>query len=401
MSGIFISRQPILDRSMKIFAYELEFNQGLSPTEKHIDATRELIVQTEKEVCFKEIVGDNTAMISLPKELINVETVSSLALSSNIVLEIPNNILKDSTVLNSLKEVKASGSAIALENFTDDDSSVKLAGISEFAKIDNEEYSDAKLRKMVNDLHEKGLKVIAETVETEEMFNYLKKLGFDYFKGHFFTNPVIINGEKLSGNRLSLLQLMAKVNDPETDFHELTQIVSQDVALSHKLLLAINKPAANIPVKVENINDALRYMGLKRLKFWVNMLLLGQLDDVPQELMTTSLIRAKFCEQVAEKSGHNSDKDSYFLVGLFSALGAFFKTPIEDIVPEMPLSEEVITALLTKKGSMGKALFCLIKIEMLCANTDYSTLNYEGLSLTELSSIYLNSTAWAQKAMGT
>lgn len=397
MPNVFIGRQPVLDRDMKVFAYELEFHQGLSPTKKHLDATVELITKTQQEVGFNAIVGDKTAMISLPKDLIRSETINLLELDSNMVLEIPNDVLKDSGVLNTLKDVKSDKTSLALEKFVDDESSVKLAGISQFAKIDNEEFSDVKLKKMINDLHEKGLKIIAERVETEEMFNYLKTIGFDYFKGHFFTNPVIINGEKLAGNKLTLLQLMAKVNDPATDFHELSIIVSQDVSLSHKLLLAVNKPSAMIPVRVENISDALRYMGLKKLKFWVNMLLLDKIDDVPKELMVSSLIRAKFCENMAESSGHKVDKDSYFLVGLFSALGAFFKSPIEDIVTEMPLSDDVVAALVTKKGLMGEALSCLAKIES--TNTNYMDLRFEGIQLTEIANIYLTSSAWAQEAI--
>lgn len=397
MPNVFIGRQPVLDRDMKVFAYELEFHQGLSPTKKHLDATVELITKTQQEVGFNAIVGDKTAMISLPKDLIRSETINLLELDSNMVLEIPNDVLKDSGVLNTLKDVKSDKTSLALEKFVDDESSVKLAGISQFAKIDNEAFSDVKLKKMINDLHEKGLKVIAERVETEEMFNYLKTIGFDYFKGHFFTNPVIINGEKLAGNKLTLLQLMAKVNDPATDFHELSIIVSQDVSLSHKLLLAVNKPSAMIPVRVENISDALRYMGLKKLKFWVNMLLLDKIDDVPKELMVSSLIRAKFCENMAESSGHKVDKDSYFLVGLFSALGAFFKSPIEDIVTEMPLSDDVVAALVTKKGLMGEALSCLAKIES--TNTNYMDLSFEGIQLTEIANIYLTSSAWAQEAI--
>lgn len=397
MSEVFIGRQPILDKNMKLFAYELEFHQGLSPIEDRINATTELIAKTEQEIGFKSIVGNNTAMISFPKELIGTDVINVLDLPSNIVLEIPNDILKDKKTLSALKEVKSEGTSIALENFVDDESSIKLANISDFAKIDNEIYTEIKLKQMISQLHEKNIKVIAERVETEEMFNYLKAIGFDYFKGHFFTNPVIINGNKLSANKLSLLQLMSKINDSKTDFYELNQIISLDVALSHKLLLAVNNPMSMIPIRVESISDALRYMGLKRLKFWINMLLLSQIDDVPKELMISALIRARFCELMAETSGHKVDKDSYFLVGLFSALGAFFKSPIDQIVAEMPLSENVASALLNKQGLMGEALTCLQQIES--TSTEYQELDFQGLNFGEIANIYLSSSAWAQQAV--
>lgn len=397
MSEVFIGRQPILDRNMDVFAYELQFHMGLNPSQQTIAATEELLRKTEAEIGFQTIIGKHAAMMALPKELINSDHLPVFDKGETLVLEIPNDVTHDVEVLKKLKELKLSGSSIALHDYMDDDSSLKLASISDFVKINNEAHTEIKLKQMIQDLHEKGIKVIAERVETEEMFRYLKNLGFDYFQGHFFTNPVIINGEKLTGNKLNLLQLMAKINDPLTDYHQLAEILSQDVALSHKLLIAVNNPMTMIPVRVESISDALKYMGLKRLKFWVNMLLLADMGDAPQELLVNSLIRARFCELLAEKSGHNSEKESYFLVGLFSSLGAFFRTPIQRVVDEMPLADNIKSALVDKRGLMGKALDVLHNLE--CTSEKYADLNYENLGITEIGNIYLNSSAWAQQAI--
>lgn len=397
MSEVFIGRQPILGRNMEIFAYELQFHQGLSTSSESVQASAELLEKTEKEIGFQSIVGRNTAMMMLPKELISAENIPAFEKPQNLVLEIPNDVTKDVKVLKTLKEIKSEGSFIALHDFVDDESSIKLANISDYVKVNNEAHSELKLKTMVAELHEKGVKVIAEKVETEEMFHYLKKLGFDYFQGHFFTNPVIINGEKLSGNKLTLLQLMAKVNDPKTGYQELSQIVSQDVGLSHKLLLAVNNPATMIPVRVESIADALKYMGLKRLKFWVNMLILAQMEDAPQELITTSLVRARFCEMLAEATGKGRDKDTYFLVGLFSSLGAFFKAPISMIVEEMPLTEDVVEALVGQKGEMGETLMVLKNME--CTSQKYADLSYKNLGISQIANIFLSATAWAQEVI--
>lgn len=397
MSNVFIGRQPILNRNMEIFAYELQFYQGLNPNKESVKATAELIDKTQEDIGFSAIVGKHVAMMQLPKELIKKDFLPEFDEGQQVVLEIPNNVEKDIEVLKNLKELKNSGSSIALNNYIDDGASIKLASISDFVKVDIENNTEIKLKKIVEDLHAKKIKVIADKVETEEMFNYLKKLGFDFFQGYFFTNPLIINGKKLSGNKLTLLQLMAKVNDPETDFHELSAIIGQDVALSHKLLVAVNNPVAMIPIQVESVADALKYMGLKRLKFWVNMLALSSMDDVPQELLITSLMRANFCGKLAEKAGHIHDKDTYFLVGLFSNLGAFFRSPIEDILKEMPLSEEICDALIDKKGPMGEALKCLIELEKF--NVSVEDLKYEGLNISEIGNIFMESSAWAQQVM--
>ncbi len=397
MSEVFIGRQPILDRQMNVFAYELQFHQGLNPNKKTLETTVELIEKTEEEIGFQAIAGNHNVMLHLPKELVKVDLLPAIDPDKELVLEIPNDVVKDIEVLRNLKEIKSEGLSIALHDFVDDESSIKLASISDYVKIDIESHTEVQLKNMLQELHDKGIKVIAEKVETEEMFNYLKKLGFDFFQGYFFTNPIIINGQKLSGNKLTLLQLMAKVNSPHTDFTELSEIISQDVALSHKLLVAINNPASMIPVRVENIADGLKYMGLKRLKFWVNMLMLSSMEDVPQELLITSLMRAKFCEMVAEAAGYNTEKDSYFLVGLFSNLGAFFRIPIAEVVAEMPLSEDLVEALVDKKGTMGDALRILNAMEQ--ANSILSNLQFDGLSISEISSRFMAASAWAQQVI--
>lgn len=399
MSEVFIGRQPILDTKMNVFAYELQFHQGLNPNEKTLEATAALIKKTQEEVGFQSIVGEHTAMLHLPSQLIKKDAIPEFDENHELVLEIPNSALHDATVLRNLKELKSEGSSIALDCFVDDDSSVKLASISDYVKIDPNQYDEMKLKTMIEDLHEQQVKVIALYVDTEEKFQHLKKLGFDYFQGYFFNNPVMINGQKLTGNKLILLQLLAKVNDPKTDFHELSNIISQDVALSHKLLIAINNPATMIPIKVDSVADALRYLGLKRLKFWVNMLMLSGLSDVPQELLTTSLMRARFCEMLAELSDRTTDKDAFFLVGLFSSLGAFFKTPIEDIVEEMPLTEDIKEALISQSGAMGEALKVVEALEQSEINVD--DVQFETLSISEMSQHFLAATAWAQQAIST
>lgn len=399
MSEVFIGRQPILDRDMHVFAYELQFNQGLNPNKDTLQATEELIKQTEGDIGFQAIVGDHNAMLQLPKELIKKEALPYFEADKQLVLEIPNNVTKDVNVLRNLKELKADGTSIALHDFINDEASNKLASISDYVKINTESYTEMQMKKMLDSLHEKGIKVIAEKVETEEMFLYLKKLGFDYFQGYFFTNPIVINGQKLSGNKLTLLQLFAKVNDPNTDFAELSAIISQDVGLSHKLLVVINNPATMIPIRVESVSDALKYMGLKRLKFWVNMLLLSRMEEVPQELLTTSLMRAKFCELLADATGNTTDRDSFFLVGLFSNLGAFFKAPIDEIVAEMPLAEELKEALTAKKGPMGGALKVLVCIEQ--TNDTLDSLKFDGMGVSQISNSFMAANAWAQQVITT
>ncbi|MCF6254415.1 MAG: EAL domain-containing protein, partial [Thiomicrorhabdus sp.] len=263
MSEVFIGRQPVLDAYMNVFAYDLQFYQGLTPTcDATLHATHALITKIQEAIGFQSIVGNHTAMVHLPSQMIRKEFLPRFDALHPMILEISNGVLGSAHVLRSLKELKQLGSSIVLGEFIDAKTSAKLASISDYVKIDVKGKDGLELKAMIDGLHQQGIKVIAQKVDTDAQFQFLKTLGFDYFQGYFFNNPTVINGKKLSGNRLILLQILAKVNEPSTRFQELSDLIGQDVTLSYKLLEAINNPAAMVPIRVESISDALRYLGL-------------------------------------------------------------------------------------------------------------------------------------------
>ncbi len=398
MSEVFIGRQPVLDRYMNVFAYDLQFYQGLTATcDATLQATQSLITNIQEAIGFQAIVGNHAAMVHLPSQMIRKELLPRFDELHPIMLEISSDTLGNAPLLRSLKELKQLGSSIVLGEFINSKTCAKLASISDYVKIDTTNKNSIELKSMIDALHQKGIKVIAQKVDTEVQFQVLKTLGFDYFQGYFFNHPTIINGKKLSGNRLVLLELLAKINEPSTRFQTLSDLISQDVTLSYKLLEAINNPAAMIPIRVESISDALRYLGLNRLKFWVNTLMLSNMEGVPKELLTSSLARAKFCERLASDTEYTKDKESFFLVGLFSNLGAFFKVPLEDVVMEMPLSNEIKAALVQHHGAMGDALLIVEQIEQLDASSSH--LKFEQLGILELSERFMLSNTWAQQAI--
>lgn len=395
-SQVYVGRQPVLDGNKNLFAYELRFYEGMNPNGNTVEETAALIANIQTDIGFQAVTGGYPSMLHLPAELLTLEAIPSINTDHLLVLEISTNILKNVDVLRNLKALKAQGYHFLLDDYLGEEADIKLATITGFAKIKLQRFSDLELRTHVDVLHSKGIKVIADMVDTETQYEHYKQLGFDYFLGYFFTNPIVVNGQKLSGNKLNLLQLLAKVNAPDTDFSALSEIISQDVGLSHKMLVAINNPANDIPVRVEKISDGLKYMGLKRLKFWVNLLMLSNMDDVPAELLTTSLLNAKFCELMAEQAGFGEKKETYFLAGLLSNLNAYFRAPIKMVVDALPLSDELNEALISQKGSMGEVLH-ILKV-MQNHTKDAESLMFGDLSIVQISNNFIAASAWAQQA---
>lgn len=290
--------------------------------------------------------------------------------------------------MRSLKSLREDGYSIALDDYL---FNPELGALEEFAdiiKVDILEVGPKKLLEHVGRLKQKGIRLLAEKVETREQYEFCRKIGFDYFQGYFFSKPKIIKGRSLPSNKLTTLELLSSVYDPDVDMHILSNIISKDVSLSQKLLKFASTVSGTH--QVTSIHDAVLRFGLDRLQSWASMLVLSGVDDKPIELFNTSLIRAKFCELVGTQVGDLS-RESYFTVGLFSTLDAVMDASLEDLLSQLNFDPKIKEALVCAHGSLGVALNAAKAIEQ--GEIDFELPN--NLTPAELSKLYLEAMEFA------
>lgn len=204
-----------------------------------------------------------------------------------------------------------------------------------------------------------------------------------------------MQAQDISSSQLSLLKVLGQVNDPKTDMASIAKLVGQDAALSQQLLTIINQPREGLPIKVETLKQAIQFLGLSRLKFWLSTLIMRSEGKVSSELLLTSLMRAKFCELFAGMTGHAEAKDSYFLAGLFSNLDAYFRMPLHKVLRHMSLAESIEAALVNGVGKMGLALQLLKQL----AEGDRSDDWPEEVCVQETNLLFLEASSWAKEVM--
>jgi EAL and modified HD-GYP domain-containing signal transduction protein len=107
---------------------------------------------------------------------------------------------------------------------------------------------------------------------------------------------------------------------------------------------------------------AVALVGPRKLRSWATLLTLGRLSHCPREVLVTANIRAQMCETLA-KSDRTAESESGFTVGLFSVLDVLAGRPMEEILAELPLSEDVKAALLNREGSLGTTLQTVLDYE--------------------------------------
>ena len=366
MQSDFLARQPIHDKDLVVFAYELLYRQvmGTGSESDTIDgdsATDTVMSKAFLDIGLENLVGPHKAFINLTESWILKDQCLALPKDS-IVLEVLEDVPPTDQVIKALTRLHDQGYTIALDDFVFSDDKIPLLELADIVKLDVLDQERTVIKKQMDLVSRYKVKLLAEKVETYETYETTKELGFDYFQGYFFCKPQTVENKELPANRLTILSLLAKLQDPDMDIPQLDDLIKQDVLLSQKILNYVNSAHFALPQKVNSIPTAARLVGINQIKTWIILMSLMSVPDKPFELIVTAVVRAMMCEQLANAM-KVPDPDPYFSVGLFSVLDALFDIPLHRITDHIPLSDEAIRALLYHEDMMGATLECVIAHE--------------------------------------
>lgn len=397
MDEIFVGRQPIYNRKLEVIGYELLYRSSLHNQAQFLDgdqATGEVILNAFLELGLENISGRYPAFINLSRSFLVGDQPLPFS-HKRVVLEILEDIEPDAAVVDSLRRLAQSGYIIALDDFIYRPELEPLLEFAHIIKFDVLGVDPDVLTERVKQLKQRKVRLLAEKVETHEEFERCKQLGFDYFQGYFFCKPNIVRGRSRPVNRLVLMNLLSELQRPETDINKLEKLVAQDAALTYRLLRYVNSPCVAIRRKVESLRRALVIIGANTIKNWITLILFTRLDDKPRELMVTALVRARMCELLGAAHRHDG-LDRFFTVGLLSAMDALMDQPMEEVLKELPLVEEVKAALRSRDGHLGHVLEQVLLYEWgawdrLCDSLD--SLTYR--------EAYLDAVRWAGDSLTT
>jgi c-di-GMP phosphodiesterase len=394
---VFIGRQPIYTQELDVFAYELLFRSGEMQYASVTDgnqATAHVLVNTFLELGLDTLVGSKRAFVNLTRDFL-LQNYSLAFPADRVVLEVLEDVAVDADLLAALRNLSAQGYTIALDDFFYQEHLRPLVELADIIKIDVLASDRTAVAEQVELLRHYDVQLLAEKVETQEDFTYYKALGFEYFQGYFFCRPDVVKGQRSPTNRLVILELLAKLQSPGTTFRELEALISRDVSLSYKVLRAANA-AFTRARKVASIHQALRLVGFTAMTNIVSLFLLANLDDKPHELLITAMVRAKMCEQLA-KLMQQDNSATFFTVGLLSVLDAFMDRPMADILPTLPLADEIVEALLAHEGVLGATLRCVLAYE----RGDWEAVHDLGCQHDVLVKTYLKALMWATEMHNT
>ncbi|MCX4029154.1 HDOD domain-containing protein [Endozoicomonas sp. SM1973] len=350
-----LARQPIVDQSKKLQGYELLFRSDTPDALQAADGDRvtsELLDNVFSAFDLDELVGDNPAYINCTRNLLLQKTLIN---PDRFVLEVLEDVKLDKELLVCLKKLRDEGFTIALDDFELDSQTIKAIPFVDIIKIDVLQHNKEEIASLFNTLKQHKVKLLAEKVENYQMFEYCKQLGFELFQGYFLCKPEVLSGKKMESNKLVVMELVTKLQNPEIDFDDLAGIIDKDPSIAYKLLKLVNSSFYHRGKNVESIRQAITILGLTQVRNLVTILMLSKLTDKPNELTITALVRAMMCQLLA-KNTTGTDPGGSFLVGLLSTLDAFMDQPLDALIDSMPVPDSYKEAIINFNGLMGTIL---------------------------------------------
>lgn len=398
LANVFIGRQPILDRHLGVFGYELLFRDSESADaavfQHSTAATNQTLLNAFVELGVERICGEHWAFFNVSREFV-LDHAELPFKNIKLGLELLEGEQIDQALIDAVGTWKSRGYMIALDHFTWRDEAAPLLALADVVKVEVAGADRDALAALIGRLKQHGPLVVAEMVETQQELEMCRELGCDLFQGRFLSEPTLLTAHSIPDNRLAVMRLLKTVADPEVTTKQLEEVIKTDIGLTYKILKMVNSAYYGLPVQIESVGHAIVYMGVEVIRNWVRMLALAGLAERPAELARQALVRGRMCEEASLVGGDDIDPGTAFTAGLFSLIDALLEMPMERVMEELPLTAEVKAALIDRQGPLGT----LIEQAIACEQAETKLLDDGFLAPTTWNRLWIEATRWADGAL--
>ncbi|MDR3394865.1 MAG: EAL domain-containing protein [Parasulfuritortus sp.] len=396
----FLARQPIVDGKHNLIGYELLFRGSSHSTTANVDdayqAGLNVMAATLFDMGTEWLLKGKLAFVNMDEATLMSDFVSLLP-PQKIVIEILETVEASPELLARLEELKAAGFRFALDKYRPGANVDKLLPYATYIKLDVAELGQAGTTEALRGLYKLPARLVAEKVESREVFDWCLGLGFHFFQGYYFAHPEHLMARVLNPAHAVILQLLDKVRKG-ADIKEIEALFKNDVALTFKLLRYINSAGFGLSCEIQSIRHAVSILGMQPLYRWLTLLLAtaGTHPASPAQART-AVTRGRLCELLGSHYMPKSDQDNLFITGVFSLLDAMLDTPMDEIMDRLIIQDSIADALLTRTGIYGPVL----ALAEACESQDIGRIeelaNSLMLSSEDVTKDHLQALAWIEQ----
>jgi c-di-GMP-related signal transduction protein len=389
--SVHVGRQPIWSSDRRLVGYELLFRGGEGITGSF--ATSQVIVNAFTEFGLTEIAGDRLCFINMTREFLTDELPLPFGPGQS-VLEVLETIVVDDELVAGVQRRVEQGYAIALDDFVLGTGHERLMGLADYVKLDVLNTEKDELHQIVEACRAfPDITLLGEKVETEEHLALAEELGCELLQGYLLGRPQVLSAQALSPSKFSRIQLMAALLRQDVQIEEVVSLVTQDPALSFRLLRASNSVAAGVTNRVSSVHEAVVMLGIAQVRQWVALMALSDVFDSTEGPVDAALSRARMCQLVAAEL--HQPMDAAFTVGLLDRVADLIDVSSEELAGQLPLSSEVSAALSGQTGGLGQVLRTVRAYE----SGDLDLIRETGIDPARLTTSFLAAAGWSTNAI--
>ncbi|EGR9007705.1 EAL domain-containing protein [Vibrio vulnificus] len=361
----YIARQPIFDRELEVFGYELLYRNGLGnafPGCSTSGITERIFV--EQHLSHQGIILDRKlGFVNFDYD----DLVNKLPLEfpkEQYVIEVLETCIPDKKLMSSLVDLKAKGYRIALDDFCIHDKRWDhFVNAVDIIKFDIQKTPLSDIKNLVQRLKSLKLLTLAEKVENYTEYEEARAIGFDYFQGYFFAKPQVFRQNKLDEAFRANIELLQEVSKQDFCLSRVERIISSSPTLAIRLINYVNGQLA-VRSAISSLNQAVTYLGKDRIKRFSTHLIISMCPpNKPRSLFINALYRAHLLQDIAREVCSKETANKAYMTGMMSLIDALLDMDMALILPALNLDYEITNAILSKDGKLGELLLLADSLE--------------------------------------
>lgn len=379
----YIVRQPIKDLQGTILGYEIRYtgeNYGYN------EETGQDFMAAETIYNFLTQAGDKTLkgglnFMTFTTNLLMKNTPKLFA-PEDLVIEVSESAIIHPLAMRFLERYHQEGYAIAVKDFQFAPRYISNLRHFDYVMVDLHHAEDGSVKRLTEMVHNMGKKCVFTGVDDEEMYQKTFILGADAMSGRYAAEQMFTAVHSSSYLQSNFFRLLVAITKDEPEVGEIEQIISMDATLTYSLLRIVNSAYFALRNRATNVHQAVTILGLGQLRQWIYLMGCsnekGELDESQEEMLKLSFTRASFASELMRYAKNMPiNRNDAYLMGMFSTLQFLIAAPLEDILAEVAISQDIKAALLNHEGRCGMLYDLILAYE----RADWAAINRLGEEL--------------------
>jgi EAL and modified HD-GYP domain-containing signal transduction protein len=393
----FLVREPLLDPQQRVVGYELAWQHdgSVAPALADLEDLVGFVAGHVNDAERGWLLRDKTLFLQAVPGMLSTDALHDLP-PEHTVLSIRTAELANPDTLAAVRALRAGNVGILLRNCDLARAGNRLPMIASFVEVRFTGADVAAQARAYAALKQSSVRMVGRPVTTWEDFDACAALGIDAFVGKLHLTPRPgAEAKGMNPAQTTILQLMQMVQT-NADVVKIESVLKRDAALSYKLLRYINSAGFGAGREIQSLRQAIALLGYQPLYRWLTLLLAtASTSGYSPVLLETAVVRGRLAELLGLAALGRADAENIFVAGMFSLLDRLLGIPMKEVLETVPLSAEIVAALLERGGRFGPYLALAEACEL---NSGLVSSLAASLQLTpeEVNKAHLSALAWTQ-----